>query len=126
MAQAPYSLCGSATTGSTSSRLPSPASLRKKQARRPVWQATPCWSTPSSRVSPSQSTRSSTSRWVWPEVSPLRHSLPRERDDQPGDKAAAEIGSAHVRTPVTNAHLVCRLLLQKKNANLHTKQQPHT
>src|SRR3546814_9580236 len=26
---------------------------------------------------------------------------------------AAEIGRAHVRTPVTNAHLVCRLLLEK-------------
>src|SRR3546814_8361238 len=26
-----------------------------------------------------------------------------------------EIGRAHVRTPVTNAHLVCRLLLEKKN-----------
>src|SRR3546814_5730420 len=25
-----------------------------------------------------------------------------------------EIGRAHVRTPVTNAHLVCRLLLDKK------------
>src|SRR3546814_7608890 len=25
-----------------------------------------------------------------------------------------EIGRAHVRTPVTNAHLVCRLLLAKK------------
>src|SRR3546814_4023030 len=28
--------------------------------------------------------------------------------------AAPEIGRAHVRTPVTNAHLVCRLLLEKK------------
>src|SRR3546814_1799477 len=27
----------------------------------------------------------------------------------------AEIGRAHVRTPVTNAQLVCRLLLEKKN-----------
>src|SRR3546814_2868058 len=27
---------------------------------------------------------------------------------------ALEIGRAHVRTPVTNAHLVCRLLLEKK------------
>src|SRR3546814_1365404 len=25
-----------------------------------------------------------------------------------------KIGRAHVRTPVTNAHLVCRLLLEKK------------
>src|SRR3546814_9994324 len=28
--------------------------------------------------------------------------------------AATEIGRAHVCTPVTNAHLVCRLLLDKK------------
>src|SRR3546814_8499065 len=30
-----------------------------------------------------------------------------------------EIGRAHVRTPVTNAHLVCRLLLEKKNIKYH-------
>src|SRR3546814_3030900 len=30
-----------------------------------------------------------------------------------------EIGRAHVRTPVTNAHLVCRLLLENK-------KHPHT
>src|SRR3546814_6667472 len=29
-----------------------------------------------------------------------------------------EIGRAHVRTPVTNAHLVCRLLLEKKTKKL--------
>src|SRR3546814_5822983 len=34
--------------------------------------------------------------------------------------AAAEIGRAHVRTPVTNAHLVCRLLLEKKK-KIHIK-----
>src|SRR3546814_3785399 len=28
-----------------------------------------------------------------------------------------EIGRAHVCTPVTNAHLVCRRLLEKKNQN---------
>src|SRR3546814_5227704 len=33
-----------------------------------------------------------------------------------------KIGRAHVCTPVTNAHLVCRLLLEKKNDhNLHQK-----
>src|SRR3546814_3197790 len=31
-----------------------------------------------------------------------------------------EIGRAHVSTPVTNAHLVCRLLLEKKK-NKHDK-----
>src|SRR3546814_4572757 len=28
-----------------------------------------------------------------------------------------EIGRAHVRTPVTNAHLECRLMLEKKHRN---------
>src|SRR3546814_1909416 len=28
-----------------------------------------------------------------------------------------QIGRAHVRTPVTNAHLVCRLLLEKQTTN---------
>src|SRR3546814_1007249 len=32
-----------------------------------------------------------------------------------------QIGRAHVRTPVTNAHLVCRLLLENKN-KIHTTQ----
>src|SRR3546814_7191255 len=30
------------------------------------------------------------------------------------EKLGKQIGRAHVRTPVTNAHLVCRLLLEKK------------
>src|SRR3546814_8447300 len=34
-----------------------------------------------------------------------------------------EIGRAHVCTPVTNAHLVCRLLLEKKKNK--TKPQTH-
>src|SRR3546814_10386222 len=33
----------------------------------------------------------------------------------------AEIGRAHVRTTVTNAHLVCRLLLDKKNITVDYK-----
>src|SRR3546814_6419002 len=33
-----------------------------------------------------------------------------------------EIGRAHVRTPVTNAHLVCRLLLEKKKKNNNTNK----
>src|SRR3546814_8656378 len=32
--------------------------------------------------------------------------------------SSGKIGRAHVRTPVTNAHLVCRLLLEKKNKRL--------
>src|SRR3546814_7873906 len=35
-----------------------------------------------------------------------------------------EIGRAHDRTPVTNAQLVCRLLLEKKNSDtIETKTQ---
>src|SRR3546814_4490022 len=33
----------------------------------------------------------------------------------PNDSYTVEIGRAHVCTPVTNAHLVCRLLLEKIN-----------
>src|SRR3546814_7250227 len=37
-----------------------------------------------------------------------------------------EIGRAHVCTPVTNAHLVCRLLLEKnKPLNIHIINQHH-
>src|SRR3546814_6187830 len=32
----------------------------------------------------------------------------------------SKIGRAHVRTPVTNAHIVCRLLLEKKK--IHNRQ----
>src|SRR3546814_2022643 len=39
----------------------------------------------------------------------------------PANATAAKIGRAHVSTPVTNAHLVCRLLLEKKK-----KKQQHT
>src|SRR3546814_2968595 len=37
------------------------------------------------------------------------------RDDMKKALEAKEIGRAHVLTPVTNAHLLCRLLLEKKN-----------
>src|SRR3546814_4051511 len=38
-----------------------------------------------------------------------------------------EIGRAHVCTPVTNAHLVCRLLLEKKKTptHAHTEYDTH-
>ena len=56
----PYSSAGSISTSAiVASR--SSRTARKKQLRRPVWQATPVWSTASSSVSPSQSRRSSTS-----------------------------------------------------------------
>src|SRR3546814_1582150 len=41
--------------------------------------------------------------------------VPEYRDLRP---LLGEIGRAPVRTPATNAHLVCRLLLEKKNYNL--------
>src|SRR3546814_2914851 len=33
------------------------------------------------------------------------------------ERIFSKIGRAHVGTPVTNAHLVCRLLLEKKNTH---------
>src|SRR3546814_1476070 len=41
-----------------------------------------------------------------------------------GPLARAKIGRAHVGTPVTNAHLVCSLLLEKKKTNTHTDDKP--
>src|SRR3546814_5131993 len=43
-----------------------------------------------------------------------------------GNRAARgsrKIGRAHVCTPVTNAHIVCRLLLEKKTKPTHTRIQ---
>src|SRR3546814_5918151 len=37
-----------------------------------------------------------------------------------------QIGRAHVCTPVTNAHLVCRLLLEKKKKNNKQQEQRFT
>src|SRR3546814_1355515 len=37
------------------------------------------------------------------------------REPAPSAAVIDKIGRAHVRTPVTNAHLVCHLLLEKKN-----------
>src|SRR3546814_7463376 len=38
-----------------------------------------------------------------------------------GRQRAREIGRAHVWTPVTNAHLVCRPLLEKKNISVSNR-----
>ena len=50
-----------------------------EQVGVPVWQAGPVWSTRTSSVSPSQSSRTSRTRWVWPEVSPFTQYSPRLR-----------------------------------------------
>src|SRR3546814_8328172 len=39
--------------------------------------------------------------------------------------ARIEIGRAHVWTPVTNAHLVCRLLLEKKTNTIQQTSEPN-
>src|SRR3546814_6440181 len=41
-------------------------------------------------------------------------------------RIADEIGRAHVRTPVTNAHLVCRLLLEKQKKTKYTTTKHYT
>src|SRR3546814_3213914 len=48
----------------------------------------------------------------WPVLSTTRYSPSTTR-------GSWEIGRAHVGTPVTNAHLVCRLLLEKKKRKEH-------
>ena len=63
-------LTGAAATGS---------SRETKQVREPVWQAGPVWRTRYRTASPSQSSRTSATSWVWPEVSPFRQSAFRLR-----------------------------------------------
>src|SRR3546814_5818902 len=41
-----------------------------------------------------------------------------------GFRGGAKIGRAHVCTPVTNAHLVCRLLLEKKKTQYSDRHDP--
>src|SRR3546814_3547205 len=62
-----------------------------------------------------------------------KHKCPIRNSPQPAARtrgrvraAACEIGRAHVCTPVTNAHLVCRLLLEKKKYTLQKKQHLQT
>src|SRR3546814_3459898 len=47
------------------------------------------------------------------------------RQDKSDNLRSPQIGRAHVRTPVTNAHLVCRLLLEKKKRK-HKAIRQHT
>src|SRR3546814_3265123 len=58
----------------------------------------------------------------------VRHATKNQLAQSFAPYGAAEIGRAHVCTPVTNAHLVCRLLLEKKKSQKHvnTTQQHDT
>src|SRR3546814_4431939 len=63
-------------------------------------------------------------------VSELTHRISRDQDRTPFEGwtlPGAEIGRAHVCTPVTNAHLVCRLRLQtkKEKATAQARTQVH-
>src|SRR3546814_7382508 len=71
-------------------------------------------------------------RVVQPRAAPARRSVARGGAAVPyrlgrerrrlGAGRSDEIGGAHVCTPVTNAHLVCRLLLAKKTSTPVDKQ----
>src|SRR3546814_6183219 len=50
--------------------------------------------------------------------------LPLALKNEPIAVRAAKIGRAHVCTPITNAHLVCRLLLDKKTKPKDKQTQP--
>src|SRR5699024_7813039 len=76
----PYICCGSTSTGSLLTHCPSFRIWWKHDAL-PVWQATPpTCCTRISRASLSQSSAIPATRCRWPEVSPLRQSFCRERD----------------------------------------------
>src|SRR3546814_3011524 len=55
---------------------------------------------------------------------------PTDPCDPASERPNEKIGRAHVCTPVTNAHLVCRLLLEKKKQkpinilNVHAEHKP--
>src|SRR3546814_6468661 len=48
---------------------------------------------------------------------PLVDTIDRRRVVSPGARTV-ELGRAHVCTPVTNAHLVCRLMLEQKTSSI--------
>src|SRR3546814_6970606 len=52
-----------------------------------------------------------------PELNEQRRKELTKVAGQYAEQARVEIGRAHVCTPVTNAHLVCRILLEKKTIN---------
>src|SRR3546814_6499038 len=54
-----------------------------------------------------------------PEAPVVRH--PAELTLSDHERSLLEIGRAHVCTPVTNAHIVCRLLLEKKKTTITEK-----
>src|SRR3546814_1103513 len=80
---------------------------------------------------PSQGSRASDGTaahddWCHPTTPPGR-AAPGRRRRRRGCRGREKIGRAHVSTPVTNAHLVCRLLLEKKkNTTNNLKQCNHT
>src|SRR3546814_2843783 len=78
--------------------------------------------------------RSTTANWYWltvPEPGRRLFSLSQmRRPNSPQTwkdifMANIQIGRAHVCTPVTNAHLVCRLLLDKKHLPMHLPYPLH-
>src|SRR3546814_8706287 len=56
----------------------------------------------------------------------LLHSFPTQLFEVYSDEEGNQIGRAHVCTPVTNAHLVCRLLLEKKKEMTDGKYTSNT
>src|SRR3546814_3851062 len=68
------------------------------------------WSAEHGGASPSIQVLTQIDRRAW------AMSRPNKPDNL--DEQSWEIGRAHVCTPVTNAHLVCRLLLEKKKSLL--------
>src|SRR3546814_5801362 len=53
-----------------------------------------------------------------PQIQPPRPGGPQIQPPRPGGPQIVPIGRAQVCTPVTNAHLVCRLLLETKKYTL--------
>src|SRR3546814_3274554 len=98
----------------TDTLFPYPSLVRARSAdreRRPRAAATRC----------GPARRPACRRAAYPAEMAATHIAPRSSDPRKnGSRCAPEIGRAHVCTPVTNAHLVCRLLLEQKKIRQST------
>ena len=105
----------SSTTGAKvrrrSSAIGASSTSASKQVRVPVWQAGPSWSTLTSSVSPSQSSRTSLTHWRWPEVSPLTQYSWRLRLQYVARPEVERPGQRLVVHPAEHQHLERVVLL---------------
>ena len=87
---------------------------RRSRCASPVWQAGPSWSTLTSSVSPSQSSRTSLTHCRWPEVSPLTQYSWRLRLQYVARPVRQGPGQRLVVHPAQHQHLAGVVLLHDR------------